>query len=455
MDFLDHSVIPQSANHLILLKYLLGLTYILFLPYISVLFGILVFSLYFKRKSDKTNNDIYQEFSKQLIDIITFNKGIAFVLGILPLVVFIFGYSQIFHLTESNIPFMFMISLCILVIALLFSYTYKYTLHFKEIFEYANEKKAKELSESKIPEEFADYNIQTDRLSDKSGKYGLILLMASTYIFTGAIHLASNSSSWENGGTLFGIVFSITTFLNYLQFIAASLAITSAIIIYKLLKDNSLENGLGEITVIYLRNFFLKTGLISTIVLPGLIILTTMNAPVLSLSYNYFISILLALLLLIGITILFYLMIKEESYPKNNPLLIGLFLLLFTILVIHDQVAIDTSFRNHSVILAADYDAYVEKLNESLGIETKPISGADIYNGRCIACHRFDVKVVGPPYNQTLPKYEGKKQELVNFIMNPVKKNPDYPPMPNQGLKPKEAEAVAEFLLNTYKKSNN
>ena len=144
-------------------------------------------------------------------------------------------------------------------------------------------------------------------------------------------------------------------------------------------------------------------------------------------------------------------MIRESSYNKSSPL-ISLFIILFALLAIQDQLAIHTSSRIHSAVLAADYKTYELKINEEMGIDTKPISGADIYNGRCIACHRFDIKVVGPPYNQTLPKYEGKKEELIKFIMNPVKKNPDYPAMPNQGLKPKEAEAVADFLFNTYKK---
>ena len=110
MDFLDQSVLPQSSSHILLLKYLLGLTYILFLPYVSVLFGTLVYSLYFSRKSNKTGEGIYRDFSKELIDIITYNKGIAFALGILPLTCFVFGYSQIFHLTGSNVPFLLIIT---------------------------------------------------------------------------------------------------------------------------------------------------------------------------------------------------------------------------------------------------------------------------------------------------------------------------------------------------------
>ncbi|MFA7229220.1 MAG: c-type cytochrome, partial [Melioribacteraceae bacterium] len=96
-------------------------------------------------------------------------------------------------------------------------------------------------------------------------------------------------------------------------------------------------------------------------------------------------------------------------------------------------------------------ELYQQQLQEKMGTAA-PVSGLDIYNGKCIACHNFDRKIVGPPYNQTLPKYEGKKDLLVKYILNPVKINPEYPAMPNQGLKPNEADAVAEYLLTTYKK---
>ena len=75
-------------------------------------------------------------------------------------------------------------------------------------------------------------------------------------------------------------------------------------------------------------------------------------------------------------------------------------------LVISDQYSFDVSTKKQFAVLAADYDTYQAKINEQLGIGEVKISGADIYNGRCIACHRFDRKLVGPPYNSTMPKYE-------------------------------------------------
>ena len=74
----------------------------------------------------------------------------------------------------------------------------------------------------------------------------------------------------------------------------------------------------------------------------------------------------------------------------------------------------------------------------------------DIYDAKCIACHRFDTKLVGPAYNDVLPKYDGKREELISFILNPTKINPEFTAMPNQGLKPKEAEAIADYIVKTY-----
>ena len=44
------------------------------------------------------------------------------------------------------------------------------------------------------------------------------------------------------------------------------------------------------------------------------------------------------------------------------------------------------------------------------------------------------------------------KSRTSAFIRNPVKVDPAYPPMPNPGLKPQEAEAVATYMLEHFEK---
>jgi cytochrome c len=121
-------------------------------------------------------------------------------------------------------------------------------------------------------------------------------------------------------------------------------------------------------------------------------------------------------------------------------------ILLFT----KDQVAISNATKGQGAALSAAFDRDVEDLRGKLGIVVATMSGQDIFNAKCSACHLFDQKKVGPPYKDVIPKYSGKKAELVAFVLNPVKINPAYPNMPNQGLKPAEADSIASFLLAKF-----
>jgi cytochrome c len=73
--------------------------------------------------------------------------------------------------------------------------------------------------------------------------------------------------------------------------------------------------------------------------------------------------------------------------------------------------------------------------------------GEQIFEERCALCHHFDSRLVGPPLNEVMPHYRGRLEALQQFIRQPVKRNPDYPVMPNLGLQQEEASAVATYLL--------
>ena len=91
-------------------------------------------------------------------------------------------------------------------------------------------------------------------------------------------------------------------------------------------------------------------------------------------------------------------------------------------------------------------EAIVAEREERLA-QTRQVDGAQVFQKVCSSCHRFDSRLVGPPFRTVVPKYRGKRDDLVAFILNPVKRNPAYPPMPNPGLKKFEAVAVAKYLL--------
>jgi len=77
-----------------------------------------------------------------------------------------------------------------------------------------------------------------------------------------------------------------------------------------------------------------------------------------------------------------------------------------------------------------------------------PEKGKAVFDKVCSGCHRFESRVVGPPFNEVVPGYRGDVEKLKSFIRNPVKKNPGYPSMPKLGLKDEEIDAVARYLVS-------
>lgn len=444
MDFLENAVLPQSAHHMVLLKYLLALTFLIVLPYFTLLIGSSLLSVYYNSKSKRSDNTYYSKFSKQLIDLVTFNKSMSFGFGVVPILSAIFCYAQLLHMTDSGVPQNIFISLIFFLTGIVLIYTYKYSSHINDI-----------LGKIKESDEESDiYKLKAAKLLNKTGKYGLVLLLVSAYLFIGSIELAIDSSRWGEDSSLLGIILSINTLTYFLYFIAASISVTSAVLLYFYFRPNYEWQENDPNYKNFVKKFALTRGLIATLILPALIVLNVFVTPAVALNGIVFGSIVIILFIVLLIANLFYLMLKESN-TKFSSSVIYLFVILFTFLVIKEQAAFSTSTQNQFQKLSANYEEYRVKLNEELGIETVAVSGEDIFNGRCSACHKFDVKLVGPPYNSVLGKYVGKQDELAKFVLNPVKINPDYPVMPNQGLKPNEAKAIAEYILKVYQENQN
>jgi cytochrome c len=448
MEFLDKFILPQSAHHMVLIKYLLVLTHILFVSYISVLLGSLIYTIYFKRRFDQTGDPILYEFSKDLIDLATFNKGIAFAFGFVPLLSAMFGYLQLLHGTSINVADYFFVSMIFLLAALILIFTFKYSIHLKDIFLVAETGRTEN---ERSKEDIENYKSSTSVLYKRTGMYGLICLIISIYWYTSAVQVATDISRWNQDKGILYFIFSLNTLASFLQTVSVSLTLTSLVVLYKFFRANREIKLIDEKYLSFVKNFSLKSAALYSLIVPVAIVLATFSKPVPSLSFDFFGITVLAMLLVLLISSLVYIMMKENSV-KYVSVTIFLFVIVFGILVLRDQYSFDTATQAHYAYLSDEYDIYEAGLKEKYGISKVVINGADIYNTKCIACHNFDKKIVGPSHNSVLPKYEGKKEALVKYILSPVKVDPSYPAMPQQGLKPNEAEAVADYMLATYKK---
>lgn len=448
MDILKNIVSPQSPTNVLLLKYLLFLTLMILLPYLSVIISTTLFSIMHFAKGKKTGNRNYLIFSSELVGMFTKNKLMALALGVLPLLSLMFLFSQLLLSADVNVNSNLLFTLILLLVALIYLYTYKYSFRLKNIFNLVN---IEEAANNNLVKEFEDFQKSNSKLLSKSGTIGFILLVIVVYLLVGVLQLVTDSSKWISDNSIFHILFSTNTLIYFLFFISFSFAITCAVIIFKYFRREAEPRDKDYLE--YVKTFSLKTGLIFTFIQPLLFVLSVLSIANSSLSFSIFIAAGIALGLMLIISIIFYIMYKESKTNLGGSA-VFVFLLLFSVIIYKDQLAFDTTSKTVIRELNQEYELYVTKIKDKAGIqEVVQISGEDIYNAKCIACHRFDKKLVGPPYNTVLPKYEDNMNGLVKFILNPVKVNPEYPAMPNQGLKPKEAEAIADYIIKVYKGS--
>ncbi len=442
MEILENIALPQSPLHIELLSYLIVLTLLLLLPYISVLFGSTLLSIMFNRKGRVYANNTYIKFSKKLIDLVTFNKSAAISFTVIPIISIAFIFTQLLQNTGADVYDNLIFAVIILFSALILIFTYKYSFHLSDILNLIDSEKTREV------QEFQVYKEKTNSLLLNSGPIGFLFLSISIYIVIGAIKYSIDSTNWGDN-SLTNLIFSTQTLISFLYFVSLSMAMTSVSILYILFKPGSEYSKNPNEESQFIRDFSLKTAMIFTIVQPVLFMLELFTVPKIALSSSLFVLSIFILALLLLLVSLYYFMLKDNDLKFRKGAFV-LTLLLFLFISVKDQVSFDTSSQLQVKNLIVDYEQYETEFKSQMGIQVAAVSGEDIFNVICSACHKFETKIVGPPYIETLVKYEGKRDDLVDFILNPKKINPDYPAMPNQGLKPNQAEAVADYIIRTY-----
>ncbi|MCU7490249.1 MAG: cytochrome c [Ignavibacteria bacterium] len=456
MEFLNRLVIPQSAENLTLLRYILVLALILFLPYLAFLKGITLYSVAINFLGRKKGNENHIRFSKDLIDIVTFTKSIAIVLGIIPVISLILIYSQLLHASKMGVVSFIFIAGLLFVPAVILIYSYKYTFNLDWLLRHPEGKSPEGKGPEGVPggleegtselEAFRKSNLKVSR---RSGIWGVILLFISSYLIIAAIQLSFQPEIWSQKHTFFGTIFSMNAIYKYVFFLIATIAVTSGAILFYYF---SWKKPAGVVKSEYadsIERFCLITGIWAVIVLPVFILISLFVVPKGAVSDPFFALSLLILLILFALGHYYFMMIKQPG-TNYSSYIFFLLLIFFVLFTVNDQVAFSYATQRQELALAANYDAIQKEKMEKAG-KGPAISGKDIFDGRCSACHRFDRVLVGPAYKNVLPKYEGKRDQLIAFISNPTKKNPAFPAMPNQGLKPKEVEAIADYIMKTYK----
>jgi cytochrome c551/c552 len=96
--------------------------------------------------------------------------------------------------------------------------------------------------------------------------------------------------------------------------------------------------------------------------------------------------------------------------------------------------------REYQATVAAFLEAYTPEGELVL-------SGEELFRRYCTSCHAAERQLVGPSVNYMVEKYEGKQEEMVGFVLNPRKVNPNLPVMPKPPIGRDEAEEIVEYIL--------
>ena len=441
MDFLDNIALPQSAEHIQLLHYLLILVLFLFISFIGLVFGGTILSVRYKRKSEKSGDEKYFHFAKDIMEIVTISKSIGFILGIAPLITIILIYSQLLHGSQiSNLGFLGLSLICVIV-SLFFIYSFRYSLSFNRIF---GSIKSIDIKDESVSGDINKFSSESSNISNTAGRYGLLFLFLGLWFFFTAITISIYYQDWKVD-TFLGSLFDLSVLLKFFFYILFSLTLTGGVILFRFFNLEKSKKEEDDEYSKFVKSHALKVTFVSGVLIPVFMLLNLIKVPSIILSGTVFTYLIISIILLfLGFHFLYML---SKSYSTVFTSLLFL-VLIFSLgaYIVSEQSIMKNSTSVRSAILSANFDKYLADLKGEG--TTEKVDGAEIYKVRCESCHRWDTKLVGPPHDKVIPKYVGKEAKLIAFIRNPVKVNPDYPPMPNPGLKPNEAKAVAEYLLN-------
>ena len=200
MDFLENLVIPATTQHLLLIKVILGLAMIIFLPFFGMLLGGTAFSVIFNSYGRKNRKPMYVRLAKDIIDKLAINRFVGVGLGIIPLLSITFCYAQLLYgQSVISISLLFVATL-FLAIAVNFVYSYQSTFQIESLIETFKDITGldKHELETKVPEEISDYEFDLVNTNSNAGLWGLVLLILTALFYAGGTSIALNSDRYQD-----------------------------------------------------------------------------------------------------------------------------------------------------------------------------------------------------------------------------------------------------------------
>lgn len=421
MDFLTQHVIPPTAQHMSLLEFLAVITYAIHLPYVAMVMGSTAMAMWLTFSDSEIPNPRFARLAGDLIDTVLGNRFAMLVLGVMPLFTLPFIYGQWF-VGAPLAPVKYIVFgipgvlVGFLVLALY----------------------GKSFAERK-----SNFQVHMGL-----GTLGLGILMASYFVLMSTVARLHDPEKWFRLKNLLILLLNWNVIWKFLFFVHLAFALTGAMILFFLLRW-SRERALGDAEyAAFVRKFGAGVGLAFCFALPVFFLFYVYTSPdVVFDNTNYLLA---AGVVFVSMLIAFaFFGALRSREPRFGATTFTLFMIVFVLAGSFDVRAMANANREHArIIEQAAEKATMERevaLEQAMAAASGKNLGEETFNKVCMQCHRFEEKLVGPPLATVLPKYN--QESLKAFILSPTKVDPAYPPMPNPGLTPAQAEAVAAYEL--------
>ncbi len=407
-----------------ILKLLLVVTFIIHILFVGLMVGGTYWSVLFKILAKR--DAFYGRLARETLDTVTVNKSLAVVLGVAPLLLIGLAYTQYWYTANILTVAAFLSIIWLVILAFWFLYIYKYT-----------------------------WETMANRpmLHLSFGVLACVIFSIVPLIFLTNINLMLLPFRWESVNGFTAALLLPNVLPRYLHFLTATFALTGLLAAFYFW-----YRGRGSDDPFYLRaqRLGLKWALPATLLqgVFGTLLFVTLPDGAYSAS----------LLALIGVSIVVliggcFAMIRGLQQTSGGPIVASVVLL--------GAVAFLMSFQRHVVrenllrephrvaerrtteyneALAAFIETYVPP-EEDAAIAMREPSGEQLFKRYCASCHAWERQLVGPSVIYMAEKYEGKKEEMVAYVLNPVKVNPNLPRMPKPPTSEREIGIIAGYIL--------
>jgi cytochrome c len=428
MEFLSQHVIPPTEHYLDLLQFLSVLIYTIHFSYIGMVIGGVGAAMWFTLADSDNPNPRYARFAGDILNIFPGSAVAILVLGILPILVITLVHIQWFVGAQAK-PLEFVPWTLVPVI-----------LGFLALGLYRRS--------------FATRN-NNIKAHLATGTLGIGLLLVGYFIMTAIFVRLQDPEKWFRATDLADMLLNWSAIWKFLFFLHASFVVFGCAVLFFFFKWSKTRIDPDGDYAGLVRNFGAGLAFAFSMALPVFYVLYIFTTPDVALdNVVYLLATTVIFLVLVNAILLFSNL--RASRTRFASAVFVMFLVVFAVLSFVDQRTMVNANMEHRELLVTEADKILAEREAELLAAAESGSmegrGEEIFTTQCMACHRFDSQLVGPPLFEVLPKYADNFEGLKAFIKSPRKINPDLPPMPALGLSDRDIEAVAGYVTGQLKK---